>query len=273
MIVSQEYIDSLIELTAYTSQQENTEIQHFLISKGKHQLITHISTAVCIFCIFASILITIISKKKVKDELRYFDEKLSKYESYFNECQTDTEDTEEKVYGAQSDEDEESTENTTHHQIINLALDETDLDRKIELYTKAIELNPNDAEAYNNRGCAYDDKGEFDKAIKDYDKAIELNPNYAKTYNNKANSYLEMGILEKALEMANIAIDKDSKRAPIYDTRADIYVAMAEKEADETKAKEYYQKALDDCNTGLSLYPEEYIKKLLEENKGLCEKK
>ena len=41
---------------------------------------------------------------------------------------------------------------------------------------KAIELNPELAEAYNNRGDAYGNKGELDSAIADCNKAIELNP-------------------------------------------------------------------------------------------------
>lgn len=37
-------------------------------------------------------------------------------------------------------------------------------------YTKAIELNPDFAEAYYNRGNAYSDKDQYDTAIADYSK-------------------------------------------------------------------------------------------------------
>ena len=33
-----------------------------------------------------------------------------------------------------------------------------------------LELKPNDAYAYNNRGAAYGKKGEVDRAIEDYNK-------------------------------------------------------------------------------------------------------
>ena len=56
-------------------------------------------------------------------------------------------------------------------------------ERAIENYNKAIELDPNDADAYNNRGLAYYYLEEYERAIEDYNKAIELNPNYA--YNNR----------------------------------------------------------------------------------------
>ncbi len=52
-------------------------------------------------------------------------------------------------------------------------------------YDKAIELNPQYAEAYNNRGIAKAELGRNEEAMKDYDKAIELNPQYAEAYNNR----------------------------------------------------------------------------------------
>ena len=40
-------------------------------------------------------------------------------------------------------------------------------------------------EAYHNRGYFWKNKKEYDKAIKDYTKAIELDPEYAWPYNNR----------------------------------------------------------------------------------------
>ena len=51
-----------------------------------------------------------------------------------------------------------------------------EMDRKIEEYSKAIALDPQDAVAYYNRGIAYYDKGDLDRAIADYDQAIALDP-------------------------------------------------------------------------------------------------
>jgi tetratricopeptide (TPR) repeat protein len=58
----------------------------------------------------------------------------------------------------------------------NAAYNKGDLDTAIADYTKAIELKPDDAEAYYNRGVAYGDKKLDDQAIADYTKAIELKP-------------------------------------------------------------------------------------------------
>ena len=65
------------------------------------------------------------------------------------------------------------------------ALKEEDLDLKIERYTQAIEIDPDDFKAYNNRGNAYDDMGEYDQAIADYTEAIKIDPNHAMAYSNR----------------------------------------------------------------------------------------
>jgi tetratricopeptide (TPR) repeat protein len=72
-------------------------------------------------------------------------------------------------------------------------------DKAVTDYNKAIELAPNDANAYYNRGCAYGEMGEYDKAIADYDTAIELDPNDANTYYNRGLAYHEKGEVPKAV--------------------------------------------------------------------------
>ena len=43
----------------------------------------------------------------------------------------------------------------------------------IQLNRLRLRLDPKFGESYNNRGCAYLDKGDLDKALADYDKAIQ----------------------------------------------------------------------------------------------------
>ena len=64
-----------------------------------------------------------------------------------------------------------------------------DYDRVLQGYTKAIQLNPDDAIAYNSRGGVYYLKEEYESAIVDFTKAIDLNPNYAEAYNNRGVAY------------------------------------------------------------------------------------
>ncbi len=60
-------------------------------------------------------------------------------------------------------------------------------------YTKAIEINPNFADAYYNRGLAKADLKDYRGAIADYTKAIEIDPNDAKAYVNRGNAKFELG--------------------------------------------------------------------------------
>ena len=65
-------------------------------------------------------------------------------------------------------------------------------DQAIADYTKSIEIDPkhpNIHYAYNNRGLAYMHKGQDDQAIADYNFAIELNPKYAEAYLNRGLAY------------------------------------------------------------------------------------
>jgi len=77
--------------------------------------------------------------------------------------------------------------------------DKGEFDRAIADYTKAIKLNPKDADFYTNRGNAYDDKGEFDRAIADFGKAIKLNPKDANAYNNRGFACEKKGDWKQAI--------------------------------------------------------------------------
>lgn len=66
---------------------------------------------------------------------------------------------------------------------------------------RSIELDANYADAYNNRGLAHHDKGEYDQAITQYNKAAELDLNYAEPYGNRGLTHKEQG--KKAEAMAD----------------------------------------------------------------------
>ena len=66
-------------------------------------------------------------------------------------------------------------------------------ERAIADYTTAIQLRPDYAEAYNDRGFAYYLKGDAERAIADYTRAIELRPNYPKAYNSRGVVYMAHG--------------------------------------------------------------------------------
>ena len=80
------------------------------------------------------------------------------------------------------------------------------VDEAIAHYRKALEINPDFAEAHNNLGLALADRGRFDEAIAYYQKALEIKPDYAEAHNNLgtvlAGTRLDEAITEyrKALE-------------------------------------------------------------------------
>jgi len=59
----------------------------------------------------------------------------------------------------------------------------------IEDYTRAIQLNPRFAEAYNNRAYAHMVQHNYAAALPDLDKAIELRPDYINALMNRGDIY------------------------------------------------------------------------------------
>ena len=122
--------------------------------------------------------------------------------------------------------------------------DKGDYDLAIEDYTKAIQFNPNYAEAYNNRGIAYGDKGDYDRAIEDYTKAIQLNPNDAETYYNRGNAYGDKGDYDLAIEDYTKAIQLNPNYAEAYNNRGNAYGDKGD-----------YDRAIEDYNEAIQRNP------------------
>ena len=91
-----------------------------------------------------------------------------------------------------------------------------DFDLAIQDFNTAIQLKPDEAIVYYNFGVVYGKKGEVDTAIKNYNKAIELNPNYAMVYSNRGNAYSRIGKTENAMKDYNIAIELNPYLAETY---------------------------------------------------------
>jgi tetratricopeptide (TPR) repeat protein len=87
--------------------------------------------------------------------------------------------------------------------------DKGDPDKAIDNLSRSIALNPS-AEAYNYRGIAYYDKGEYGEAIADYSEALRMVPSFADAVNNRAWTRFKAGDLNAALDDANRAIQLDA---------------------------------------------------------------
>ncbi len=111
-------------------------------------------------------------------------------------------------------------------------------------YDRAIAIDPNNAMAYHNRGYAYSEMGERDKAIADYDRAIAIDPNNARAYNNRGSAYDEMGERDKAIADYDRAIALDPNSAAPYSNRGSAYSEMGE-----------IDKAIADLDRAIALDP------------------
>ena len=115
------------------------------------------------------------------------------------------------------------------------------LNRAIENLDRAIQLDSNYAAAYCNRGLAYGLKGQFDCAIKDCTRAIDLKPDYAAAYLNRGMAYGLKRDLDRAIVDYNKAIDLKSDYAEAYNNRGIVY----RKQGDLDRAIVDYNKAID----------------------------
>jgi tetratricopeptide (TPR) repeat protein len=78
-------------------------------------------------------------------------------------------------------------------------------------YTALINLNPNDSQAYYNRGNAYYKHQEYEKAIVDYSESIRLDSTNFKAYGSRGDAYYELGEFRSAVAEYTEAIRLDLK--------------------------------------------------------------
>jgi tetratricopeptide (TPR) repeat protein len=90
----------------------------------------------------------------------------------------------------------------------NEALSAGAFDYAIDQYTYALQINPDFAEAYNNRGVAHIESGNPYDALLDYQEALNLNPDYHECRLNRAFAYekiaqyrLALSELEKVMKI------------------------------------------------------------------------
>ena len=72
-------------------------------------------------------------------------------------------------------------------------------DEEMAYYTEAIRLNPQYADAYNNRGKARGAQGNLDGALTDCTEAIRLTPQHATAYYNRGAIRRAQGHLDEAI--------------------------------------------------------------------------
>lgn len=94
--------------------------------------------------------------------------------------------------------------------------DEQKYDEAIAEFKKAVELNPNLAEAHYNLGVVYLTKELFDEAIAEFKRAIDIAPEFAPAHNNLAIIYYSKGEYSLAIEHCDRAIELGHKVQPEF---------------------------------------------------------
>ena len=82
-----------------------------------------------------------------------------------------------------------------------------DYESAIKAFNKAIKLNPDYAEVWDNKGTSLCKLGRHDEALKAHDKAIELKHDLPNAWFNRACNYSLLGNKEKAISDLEKAIE------------------------------------------------------------------
>lgn len=120
--------------------------------------------------------------------------------------------------------------------------DKGDYDRAIQDFSEAIHLNPNAEGAYYGRGYAYKKKRDYDRAIQDFNEAIHLNPNFERAYYDRGNAYIDKDDYDRAIQDFDEAIHLNSSGANNYNNRGVAYLR-----------KGNYDRAIQDFNEAIQL--------------------
>jgi tetratricopeptide (TPR) repeat protein len=73
-------------------------------------------------------------------------------------------------------------------------------DESLEAYNRALELDPNDFEAWNNKGIDEGLLGMYDEALKSFENAVALNESYAEAWYNMGVIYDFKGYYHTAIQ-------------------------------------------------------------------------
>lgn len=118
-----------------------------------------------------------------------------------------------------------------------------EIDRAIELYSKSLEIYPT-PEAYTFRGWAQSFKSDYDEAIADCHRAIDLDPEFGNPYNDIGAYYIEIDQLDDAIPWLRMALK--AKRYESYCFPNYNLGRVFETQGKLDKALEHYRSALNE---------------------------
>ena len=105
----------------------------------------------------------------------------------------------------------------------NLGLESTRTRKKIDYFTKALELNPNLAIAYHKQGILFYYQQNYHQAIQDFQRYLKLTPAKNETYRMLGLAYLRSQLYEPAINIFTAVIEMEPKCTLAYANRAEAY--------------------------------------------------
>ncbi len=114
--------------------------------------------------------------------------------------------------------------------------------KKTNYFTKAIELNPRLAPAYEERGLNYYFQGKYNEVIEDFTNYIRLVPNKADAFRMLGMAYLKINNYEKAIVNFDKALDLEPEIKGVFGYRAEAFRMIGQ-----------LDKAIDDSNRALTM--------------------
>jgi tetratricopeptide (TPR) repeat protein len=106
----------------------------------------------------------------------------------------------------------------------NLGVDSSLFNRKVRYFSKALELNPQLAVAYEKRGRLYYFKEEYSKMLRDFTKFTALKPADPEGYRMLGLAYVKLTELDQAIEVLSRALELEPQLASAYALRAETYL-------------------------------------------------
>lgn len=119
-------------------------------------------------------------------------------------------------------------------------------EKAVEFYSAAMEMDPNYADYYNERGGAFFSLNRIEEAIDDYHRAIDLSPPFPEVWTNLGQAYKKVGDLQAAITAYTRAIDLDPDVVLPYLGRAQCFESF-----------EKWDDALTDYSEALRIDPDQ----------------
>ena len=140
-----------------------------------------------------------------------------RWEKYFDECFAAAYDT----YEVSASEIPTHIDNAMDY--FDYGIKSTMTSEKIEYFTKALEIDPKLAAAYEQRGMLYYYQEKYEKVIQDFLSYIELAPAKGEAYRMLGMGYLKSGLYRPAINNFTRAIEIKPTYAKAHANRAEAY--------------------------------------------------